>query len=105
VKSYLVQFRPRARRELIALYWYLEHRFSDDASFKFVKRIEASCLSLATAPQRGNAVSKRDTALRTIGFEHRVSILFRIGEDTVEILRVLYGGQDVQAAIRKSEQR
>lgn len=30
-----------------------------------------------------------------MGFEHRATILFRVGEDQVEILRILYGGRDL----------
>jgi len=35
-----------------------------------------------------------------MGFERRVSILFRVGDDVVEILRVLYGGQDIQSVLQ-----
>ena len=37
--------------------------------------------------------------LRIIGMERRVTIAFRIDGNTVEILRILYGGRDVQAAL------
>ena len=37
--------------------------------------------------------------LRIIGMERRVTIAFRIVGKTVEILRILYGGRDVQAAL------
>jgi toxin ParE1/3/4 len=84
---------------MVALYRYLERRFSDDAAVKYIRRIDEACLSLAHAPVRGYAVSDRDPELRVVGFERRVSILIRVGEDVVEILRVLYGGQDIQKAL------
>lgn len=84
---------------MIALYRYLSQRFSDDAAVQFIRRIETACLSLASAPRRGHAVSEADSTLRVMGFERRASILFRVGEDDVDILRVLYGGQDIQLVV------
>jgi plasmid stabilization system protein ParE len=36
-----------------------------------------------------------------MGFERRATILFRVGEDTVEILRILYGGRDLSPALEE----
>jgi plasmid stabilization system protein ParE len=33
--------------------------------------------------------------MRTIGFKRRVSIAFKVEEDTVVIMRILYGGRNV----------
>jgi len=100
VKTFPVRFRPQARRDLVLLYRYLERRFSDDSALLYIQRVEAACRALATAPQRGNPVSDRDPELRVVGFERRVSILFRVAEDSVQIVRVLYGGRDVQHALK-----
>ena len=97
MKTYDVRFRPRARRDLIALYRYLKRRFGEDSAIGYVRRIDEACAGLEQAPQRGTVVRHPDLTLRVLGFERRVSVLFQIGEDTVEILRVLYGGQDIQA--------
>jgi hypothetical protein len=32
-----------------------------------------------------------------MGFERRVTTLFKVGKERVEILRILYGGRDVKA--------
>lgn len=97
MKHHLVRFRLRARRDLIALYEYLSRRFSEDASFRFIQRIESASEALATAPLRGRIVAGGSPGLRVIGFERRVSILFRVHENSVEILRVLYGGQTIES--------
>jgi hypothetical protein len=36
-----------------------------------------------------------------MGFERRVTILFRVGEERVEILRILYGGRDLGLGLKK----
>jgi toxin ParE1/3/4 len=84
---------------MIALYRYLSQRFSDEAAVQFIRRIEAACLSLASAPLRGHVVSQVDSTLRVMGFERRASILFRVGDDDVDILRVLYGGQAIPSVL------
>ena len=38
--------------------------------------------------------------VRSVGFERRVTILFTVTATEVLILRILYGGQDVEAALR-----
>jgi hypothetical protein len=35
-----------------------------------------------------------------MGFERRATILFAVGEEKVEILRVYYGGQDLEPEIK-----
>jgi toxin ParE1/3/4 len=35
-----------------------------------------------------------------MGFERRVTILFRVVEERVEILRILYGGRDVETHLK-----
>jgi plasmid stabilization system protein ParE len=36
-----------------------------------------------------------------MGFERRVTILFRVEEQRVEILRILYGGQNLEPVLEK----
>ena len=55
-------------------------------------------VSLAKVPQRGRELHSQIQGLRIVGFERRVSILFRIKDEVVEILRVLYGGREIQAS-------
>lgn len=37
--------------------------------------------------------------MRTIGFERRITIAFAVGETSVTILRIFYGGRDWQAEL------
>jgi plasmid stabilization system protein ParE len=39
-----------------------------------------------------------------MGFEHRVTILFKVGDDRVDILRILYGGQNLEPVLEKLPQ-
>jgi len=36
-----------------------------------------------------------------MGFERRVTILFKVGKERVEILRILYGGRNLEPQLEK----
>jgi toxin ParE1/3/4 len=97
-----VRFRPLARADLFNLYDYIARRSGRERAGGYIDRIEAACMALADFPERG---TRRDAdlgaGLRTIGFERRVTIVFRVEPDGVHILRVLYGGRDIEAAVRE----
>lgn len=85
--------------DLDNLYSIISQKSSFQIADNYLSRIEQSCLSLATFPERGTAVPGGLPGLRTMGFERRVTILFRVETETVEILRILYGGRDLQPLI------
>jgi toxin ParE1/3/4 len=95
-----VRFRPSARADLFNLYSYIAKRSGRDRAGKYIDRIEAACLRLGSFPQRGTRQEELGPGLRTIGFERRVTILFRVTPDMVEIVRVLCGGRDLKEALR-----
>ena len=99
--DFAVFFRPRARKDLIGIYRFIAKHSSLRIAGNYILRIEESCLSLASLPERGTAIPGRCEGLRTMGFERRVTILFKVGDDRVYILRILYGGRDVGPQLEK----
>ena len=95
-----VRFRPQARADLFALYDYTAAEAGETVASGYIDRIEAACLSLATFPQRGTRRDDLAPGLRTIGFERRVLIAFRVGRSGVTIINVLYGGRDFERVLR-----
>ena len=92
--THKVVFRPSARSDLFAIYNYIEKESSAVRAGGYIDRIEAACMALSTVPERGIVRDAIGPGVRVVGFERRVSILFRVDEEQVLILRVLYGGQD-----------
>ncbi len=93
-----VVFSPEAQDDLRQLYLYIADKSDVPRAVAYLDRIEARCLGLANFPERG---TRRDTlwpGLRTMGFERRVTIAFIVATDAVTILRILYGGRDLEAA-------
>lgn len=104
VERYEVYFSPRAVEDLERLFLYIAEKASVEIADGYLDRIERLCFSLRTLPNRGTAVRGRITGLRTMGFERRATILFRVGERRVDVLRILYGGRELHAHIEEASE-
>ena len=61
-------------------------------------------MTLATFPERGTKRDDLAPGIRTIGFERRATIAFRVGDDTVRIVRIFYAGRDYDAYFHDLEE-
>jgi toxin ParE1/3/4 len=100
-----VIFRPQAEADLLALYRYIAEASGLGIASEYIDRIEVACMSLATFPNRG---SKRDDlapGLRTVTFERRLTIVYRVLKARVEIVTIAYGGRDFESDLREDNNR
>ena len=95
--AHKVKFRPGARDDLLNLYDYIAERSGVPVAGSYIDRIEATCLGLRDFPERGTRRDDLVPGLRTIGFERRVLIAFRVLPGEVEIAAILYGGRELTA--------
>ena len=95
-----VAFRPQAEADLLNLYRYIATESGLEVAGGYIDRIEAACLSLATFPERGRRRDDIRRGLRILGFERRISLVFQVGKKEVVIVRILYGGQDLEGILR-----
>jgi toxin ParE1/3/4 len=91
-----VIFRPQAEAGLLAA----EASGLGIAS-GYIDRIEIGCMSLATFPNRGTKRDDLAPGLRTIAFERRVTIAYRVLKTRVEIVTIAYGGRDFESDLRE----
>jgi len=101
LKRYEVRFLAQAVTDLDSLFCYIADKSSYEIADRYLTRIERVCLSLGSIPHRGTPVAGAVKGLRTMGFERRATLLFRVGKNSVEILRVLYGGRDLKLEIER----
>jgi len=87
-------FRPAAEADIESLYDYISEHGGVERAGAFIDRIEQTCRNLTTFPERGTVRDDLHTGIRIIGFERRTSIAFIVEDDTVKILRILYGGRE-----------
>jgi len=102
--SHRVVFSPEAQADLLALYDNIAGKAGPETAFGTIGRIESACHGLADFPERGTRRDDLRPGLRLIGFERRAVIALRVDETTVTILRILYGGRDIDAAFTASEE-
>jgi len=96
-------FSPEAENDLRELYLYIAARSGPRRALDYVERIEVQCASLREFPERGTQRDDLWPGLRVIAFERRVSIALLVAGDTVTILRILYGGRELDSAFPKND--
>lgn len=94
-----ITFRPAALDDLLNLFDYIADEASPAVAGGYVDRIEQACRSLTTFPERGSRRDDLAPGLRTLGFERRATIAFRVTGQEVQIVRIFYGGQNLDAFI------
>jgi toxin ParE1/3/4 len=98
--THKVVFRPAAAADLISIYDYIAEKSGFEGAAGYIDRIEVACMSLANFPERGTRHDDLAPGVRLIGFERSATIAFRVGRSTVRIVRVFYGGRDVENLLK-----
>ena len=101
--SHKVTFSPEAQADLLDLYDNIAGNAGAETAIGYIGRIEAACHGRADFPERGTRRDDLRPGLRVIGFERRAVIALQVAETTVTILRILYGGRDLDAAFTMPE--
>lgn len=81
------------------LYDYIAGDSGRQAAARYIDRIEAACVALERFPMRGTRRDNIRPGLRTIGFERRATIVFQVLARDVLIVRILYGGRDLELGL------
>lgn len=99
MRRYSVEFLRQAEQDLFDLYEAIAAEAGLQVAGNHVDRLEAACLTLQLSPMRGRNRSDVLAGLRTVGFERRATIVFRVARSRVTIVRVLHGGRDVERVL------
>ena len=100
MKKFKISFRPLAEEDLFDLYRHIAAEAGLAIAGAYIDPIEAACMSLETFPERGTRRDDIRPGLRTMGFERRATIVFLVTPNEVQIVRIFYGGQDFERALR-----
>ena len=99
-----VVLTDEAEQQLDEIYRFIAARSYKERAAAYVGRILAQCARLEHFPERGTRRDDIRPGLRTIGFERRVTIGFTVEPDAVVIHGILYGGQDIEAALGEPDE-
>jgi len=95
--AYEVAFSAEAELQLRELEAYLAERFYPANAERYIQRLTNACRALAGAPFQGTMREDLALGIRTTGFERRATIYFKVVENRVLILGILYGGRKFTA--------
>jgi toxin ParE1/3/4 len=102
--KFKITFRPKAEADLFELYRYIAERVGHAIAGRYIDRIESACMALENTPARGTRRDDIRPGLRTIGFERRATIAFKIVGREVVIIRIFYGGRDFENILHDSDE-
>ena len=102
--KYTVEFSPAALKDIKRLLRYIARKSTKSIAEGYLSRITQTCRSLETSPLRGTARPDLSPDVRTIGFERRVTIVFRVlhHQQLVIIEGIFYAGRSVEKRYSKS---
>jgi plasmid stabilization system protein ParE len=94
--KYTVRLSVAARQDVDALLEYLVPRAGEAAAQNYIDRLQTFLEAFQSFPKRGTVRNEIRDGLRIVGFERSLSIAFSVEEETVYILRIMSGGQELR---------
>jgi toxin ParE1/3/4 len=91
-------YRPRAAEDLEAIYRFIALD-SPTQAFRYIEQIEHRCNLLCDSPEQGRPRPDIRPGLRIVPYGRSVVIAYQVTGDTIEVLRIFYGGQDYETII------
>jgi toxin ParE1/3/4 len=98
-----VVFAPEALADLRRLYDLIADAALPARALAYVEGLRRYCLGLADFPERGTRRDAIRPGLRTLGYRRRVAVAFQVTGTQVIILRLLYGGRDLEGLLREND--
>ena len=96
-----VVYRPEAIDDLEAIYPFILDLSRDPGvAQSYVLRIRERCRRIGRVPQGGTLRDDLQPGLRTVPFEHRAVIAYRLIGTAAEVTNIFYGGRDFEALYR-----
>ena len=92
-----VEWHAQAKADLFELYDWVAERADPDTAYAYTSRIEQKCEALSDFPRRGTPRDHLEPGLRSITFERRVVIAYRVEADRVLVLRLIRTARDIRA--------
>ena len=96
--AFSVEYRPEAETDFQSIFDYVAEAAGIEVAEAYEARIRRACDRLVDFPGRGTPRDELEPGLRTVSFERRAVIAYFIEADTVVIVRILYGGRDIDSA-------
>ena len=102
MKTLRVTYREAASADILDVYrWVFAASLDPVTAERFTSRLMSACERIGDAPLAGRPRDDLFPGLRTMAFEKRAVIAYRVEADTVVITNVFYGGRDYESLMRE----
>ena len=102
MKRYEVRLLPSALADIESIYLYvLEQSQNAAVAAGFTDRIVERVERIGDAPRGGAPRPDLGDGIRLVPFERSAVIVYRVIDETVEVVNVFYGGRDYAALMGK----
>lgn len=99
-----LRYRPAALTDLEDIFrGVLRVSGSPVVARRYIERIRERCRLIRALPHAGRPRDDLAPGLRTVAFERRAVIVYRVLGETVEITNIFHGGRDYAALYRRGE--
>jgi toxin ParE1/3/4 len=92
--AFEVRLSQEATDDLFEIWLHIAMDSGRERADAIEARLRQSCLKLSEFPWRGTPHVELEPGLRTLPFERRATIAYRVVGGTVEISRIYYAGRD-----------
>lgn len=87
--KYKVEFLEPAAADLVAIHAWIEDAAGVDVADAYLARIKAHCIKLADFPHRGTPRDDLIPGARSLSFERRILIFYRVDARVVYVMHVV----------------
>jgi len=99
-----LRYRPAALADLEGIFrGVLRVSASPMVARRYVERIRARCRLILPVPLAGRPRNDLAPGLRTVPFERRAVIVYRVSGEMVEIVNIFHGGRDYAVLYRTGQ--
>jgi toxin ParE1/3/4 len=92
--AFEVRLSEEAADDMVRIWIYVATTSGSARADDLDSRLQAACGKLAHFPRRGSPRDELGPGLRSVAFQRRATIIYRVCELAVEVTRILYAGQD-----------
>jgi len=93
--THAVLLSPLATQDMIALHGWIMEWADRTVADAYLDRIEQKVVNLAELPLRGTPPNDLGAGVRTLVFERKLLIAYRVESDAVIVLRVISGQREL----------
>lgn len=100
-----LRLSPRATTDLKGIAGWITEQADPETALAYVARVRDACLANADRPNGGTPRGAVGAGLRSVTFERRLRIFYRVGRTEIVIVRVIHGSRALKNLFRSGRSR